>query len=243
MNFRAIRIVCYLIRFFLSSIPRRRQLAKLAKTDPKLAYTLAVQEVQTATGRMCEICGIQVEVTGLENIPEEACLFVGNHCSYFDIVTTMNIIPSGAGYVAKDSLGKIPGLASWMRLIHCLFLDRSDIRQGLSIIMEGVEYLKSGYSMFIFPEGTRHEEGDMGEFKGGSLKMAQRARAPIVPVAISGTRAVFEDNKGLRIKPSTVRISFGKPFKITDLPKEERKFAAERTRDCVAALLEAQKEA
>lgn len=99
-----------------------------------------------------------------------------------------------------------------MKRIHCLFLDRKDIRKGLQTILEGAEYLKEGYSMCIYPEGTRSTNGELGEFKGGSLKMAQKAKAPIVPVAIRGTRDIFENNLGLRVCPSHVTISFGTPF-------------------------------
>ena len=63
--------------------------------------------------------------------------------------------------------------------------------------------------MCIYPEGTRSTTGELGEFKGGSLKMAQKAKAPIVPVAIRGTRDIFENNPGLRVCPSHVTISFG----------------------------------
>ena len=95
--------------------------------------------------------------------------------------------------------------------------------------------------MFIFPEGTRHQEGQPGEFKGGSLKMAQRAKAPIVPVAISGSRAIFEDNKGLAIKPGTIHVTFGKPFYFNDLSKEEKKFAADYTQKIILNMIEEQK--
>lgn len=146
-------------------------------------------------------------------------------------------IPGGVGFVAKDSLGNIPGLSSWMKRIHCLFLDRKDIRKGLQTILEGAEYLKEGYSMCIYPEGTRSTNGELGEFKGGSLKMAQKAKAPIVPVAIRGTRDIFENNLGLRVCPSHVTISFGTPFKISELPDAEKKFAGEHAKQAIADML------
>jgi 1-acyl-sn-glycerol-3-phosphate acyltransferase len=111
----------------------------------------------------------------------------------------------------------------------------------MKTILTGADYLKEGYSMFIFPEGTRHPEGSLGEFKGGSLKMAQKADAPIVPVAISGSSAIFEANKGLRVKPGIIKITFGTPFRISELSREERKLAAERTRSSIEAMISAQK--
>ena len=71
--------------------------------------------------------------------------------------------------------------------------------------------------------------------------MAQKADAPIVPVAITGTSAIFEKNEGLRITPQTVHVSFGTPFKISDLPKEKRKFAADYTKAAIQEMLDNQK--
>jgi 1-acyl-sn-glycerol-3-phosphate acyltransferase len=230
-----------LIYFLISTIPKRRKLHRLYETDPKEASRIANETVQAALKHICRSAGIKLEVKGLENIPDEPCLYVANHCSYFDVVTSGSLIPGGVGFVAKDSLEKIPCLSDWMTLIHCLFLNRTDIKEGLKTILQGVDYIKEGYSMFIFPEGTRYPEGQPGEFKGGSLKMAQRAKAPIVPVAISGSRAIFEDNKGLAIKPGTVHITFGKPFYFNDLSKEEKKFAADYTQKIILNMIEEQK--
>lgn len=95
--------------------------------------------------------------------------------------------------------------------------------------------------MCIYPEGTRSKDGELGAFKGGSLKMAQKANVPIVPVAITGTRDIFENNEGLRIRPSHVQITFGTPFTIAALPKEEKKFAADCAKNAIAEMLDTQK--
>lgn len=241
MTIRSFRVLLFVIWFLITTTPKRKKLHRLYEEDPAEASRLANESIQGAYKHICRSAGVTIEAEGLENIPKEACLYVGNHCSYFDIITTGSIIPGGVGFVAKDSLEKVPMLADWMTLIHCLFLNRTDIKEGLKTILLGVDYIKEGYPMFIFPEGTRHPEGEPGEFKGGSLKMAQRAKAPIVPVAISGSRAIFEDNKGLQIKPSTVRITFGKPFYFNDLSKEEKKFAADYTQKIVLDMLKEQK--
>ncbi len=241
MTLRSLKVLFYVIGYLITTIPERKRLHRLEQTDPKKASELASASIQKTFKRIVSLAGIDLKVEGLENIPEEACLFVGNHCSYFDIVTAGSIIPGGVGFVSKDSLAKIPGLADWMTLIHCLFLNRSDIKEGLKTILTGVEYIKDGYSMFIYPEGTRCPEGTPGEFKGGSLKMAQRAKAPVVPVATSGSRDIFENNRGLSIKPGTVHITFGEPFTFDDLSKEEKKFAAEYTRERIIKMLEEQK--
>ncbi len=238
MNLRAFCILIYVIYYIIVTTPQRKRLRELAKTDPMESSRLSHLGVKKAFRMILRIAGVKIEVSGLDNIPDEACLYVGNHNSYFDILVTETVIPSGTGFVSKDSLKKIPGLSSWMYLIHCLFLNRTDVREGLKMIMTGADYLKEGYSMFIFPEGTRSRDGHIGEFKGGSLKMAQKADSPIVPIAISGSSTIFEKNEGLRITPGHVKVSFGTPFKFSDLTKEQKKNVSNHTRAAIQVMLD-----
>ena len=238
MNLRAFCILVYVIYYIIVTTPQRRRLREMAETDPAESSRLSHLAVKKAFRTILRIAGVKIEVSGLDNIPDEACLYVGNHNSYFDILVTETVIPSGTGFVSKDSLQKIPGLSSWMNLIHCLFLNRTDVREGLKMILTGADYLKEGYSMFIFPEGTRSRDGHSGEFKGGSLKMAQKAGAPIVPVAISGSSKIFEKNEGLRVTPGHVKVSFGTPFKFSDLTKEQKKTISDHTRAAIQVMLD-----
>lgn len=238
MNLRAFCILVYVIYYIIVTTLQRRRLREMAETDPAESSRLSHLAVKKAFRTILRIAGVKIEVSGLDNIPDEACLYVGNHNSYFDILVTETVIPSGTGFVSKDSLQKIPGLSSWMNLIHCLFLNRTDVREGLKMILTGADYLKEGYSMFIFPEGTRSRDGHIGEFKGGSLKMAQKAGAPIVPVAISGSSKIFEKNEGLRVTPGHVKVSFGTPFKFSDLTKEQKKTISDHTRAAIQVMLD-----
>jgi 1-acyl-sn-glycerol-3-phosphate acyltransferase len=138
-------------------------------------------------------------------------------------------------------MDKVPVFNLWMRGINCLFLDRDNIREGIKTIKKGTEELKKGYSMFIFPEGTRNQAEEMLEFKAGSTKMAEKAGVPILPVAISGTADVFENNPHFSVKPGKVRITFGKPIIIDDLAKEERRFLSGYTQNIIKEMLDAHK--
>lgn len=73
--------------------------------------------------------------------------------------------------------------------------------------------------MVIFPEGTRGKMGQVGEFKRGSLKLATRAEALIVPVTIEGASKGFEDER--RFKPCKVKVVFGKAIDTSMLSKDE----------------------
>lgn len=180
------------------------------------------------------LTGSKVEIRGKDRIPKnQPVLFVGNHRSYFDIILNYSILPPLMGFVAKIEIKKVPILAQWMVNMNCLFLDRSSPKEGLKMIHDGVEKLKSGISIFIFPEGTRAKSDDaMAEFKGGSLKMAEKANVPIVPVAINNTSAIFEDQLP-RIRKSHVIIEYCEPIILEHLTKEEKKFLAKNVHDII----------
>ena len=147
-------------------------------------------------------------------------LYIGNHRSYFDILLTYVRCPDLTGYVAKAEMEKIPLLSNWMRYLHCLFLDRKDIKKGLKTILTGVKKMKSGISICIFPEGTRNRsesELDLLPFHEGSFKLATRSGCPIVPTCpeqhgIHFRKAVSpgpEGSRGHRILPAGLSGSAG----------------------------------
>lgn len=185
--------------------------------------------------------GSKVTVHGLENIPkDQAVLYVGNHRSYFDILVGYSNVIGLTGFVAKKEMEKIPLLSTWMFRIHCLFLDRENMREGLKTILEGIEKVKAGISIWIFPEGTRHSDSyDMLPFHEGSMKIADKSGCPVIPVAISGTAEIFEQHFP-KIRPSHVVMTFGQPIYLKDLPKEQKKASGAYTREVIAQMLEKQ---
>lgn len=239
---RFILVILFLVVFLIITIPLDIILYFVGQKNRDSQIAVCRKIVHYAFSFILWIVGADITVDGQENIPDEPVLFVGNHQSYFDILTTYVNIPGGVGYVSKKEMDKIPLLNLWMSGINCLFLDRNNIREGLKTILKGVEELKNGHSMFIFPEGTRNQESEMLPFKEGSTKMAEKAKVPILPVAISGTANLYENNKGLRAAPAKVHISFGKPIHISDLSKEDKKFLGAYTQGIIKEMLENMKE-
>lgn len=187
------------------------------------------------------ISGVRLTVLGEENVPkDEPVLYVANHRSYFDILLTYTRVPRPTGYIAKKEMLKVPLLSLWMKYLHCLFLDRENVKEGLKTILEAIELVKKGISICIFPEGTRNKVDEMMPFKEGSLKIAEKSGCPIVPIAITNSAEIFE-NHLYKIRPADVTLEYGKPFYIKDLDKEDRKFSGAYTQHIIQEMLDKQK--
>ena len=224
---RLILVVLAVVLYLIFSNPVLSYIKNLEKKDPKAAAKKSLDLVRWILGIVRDLAGITYEVRGLEHIPSDrAVLYVGNHRSYFDVVLTYARCPGLTGYVAKDSMKKIPLLSSWMKRLHCLFLNRSDIKEGLKTILQGIDQMKNGVSMCIFPEGTRNEASDdtlLLPFKEGSLKMAEKTGYPIIPMSINNRRNIFEAHRPF-IRSAHVVLEYGEPIYPKDLPKEQKKF-------------------
>ena len=164
--------------------------------------------------------GAQVEVVGLENIPaDRSVVYIGNHQGIFDIPLLLGYIPYQKAFISKIEILKVPMLSDWMKLMNCVFLDRKNPRQSVQAMHEGMENVKNGYSMVIFPEGTRSKGGPVKEFKPGSFKLAFQSEADIVPVTIDGTWKIYEETN--RIKPATIKLTIHPAVKTEGLSKDE----------------------
>jgi 1-acyl-sn-glycerol-3-phosphate acyltransferase len=126
------------------------------------------------------------------------------------------------GYIAKKEIKKIPFLSWWMYFVNCIFLDRKDARNGLKAVLNAADMVKSGISVFLFPEGTRSKDGKLHEFKEGGMKIATKSLCPIIPVGITGTPDIFE-NHFPWIKSAKVTVTFGEPIYTADMSRSELK--------------------
>ena len=225
---RLLLVLFTLVGFLIFSYPFLVAQVSLGKKDPHARDLETIKVVRSVFKVLLKLAGVTVTVKGAENIPEDtAVLYVGNHRSYFDILAGYTTVPTLLGFVAKKEMEKIPLLRTWMVNVNCLFLDRKNIKEGLKMILQGIEKVKNGVSIWIFPEGTRNPNEDITEllpFKEGSLKIAEKSGCPVVPVAITGTAEILEKHFPF-IRPSHVTIEFGEAFYIKELPAEDRKRA------------------
>ena len=231
---RLILVAVFLVLFLVLGIPLLLIEWVIGKFNQRAKDISSLRIVQWAFKMILFLAGTKVVIKGEENVPKnEPVLYVGNHRSYFDIVITYSRVPHLTGYIAKKEMLRWPLLVNWMKNLHCLFLDRQDVKQGLKTILTAIDKVKAGISICIFPEGTRNRVNDtFMEFHEGSFKVASKSGCAVVPMAIYNSAAIFEDHIPW-IRKTTVIVEYGKPFYIKDLPKETQKRVGAYSRDLI----------
>jgi 1-acyl-sn-glycerol-3-phosphate acyltransferase len=242
---RFILVCTAVIGYLVLSIPLLLIEWIIGKFAPEKKDISSLRIIQAVFRFILWITGVKVTVIGEENVPKDTpVLYIGNHRSYFDILLTYIRCPIRTGYVAKKEMEKVPLLSNWMRYLHCLFLDRKDIRQGMKTILEAAEKIKSGISICIFPEGTRNSndsELDMLPFHEGSFKIASKAKCPIIPIAINNAAELYEAHFP-RITPCHVVIEYCSPIYPDELDKEDKKHLGAYTQNIILETLKKNQE-
>jgi 1-acyl-sn-glycerol-3-phosphate acyltransferase len=186
---------------------------------------------------MIAVTGSSLTAVGLENIPPSGgvCI-VGNHPGIFDILIALALIDRPFGFTAKKEAASYPFIGLYVWLLGGVFIDRKSPRKARKAIQTGVERIRKGWAMIIFPEGTRNRGHGMLPFRPGAFKLATMAEAPIVPLSITGSHEVWEASK--RVKAASVRARFGAPIPTSGLQGDERRALSDRVREAISAGLE-----
>lgn len=239
-------IVCIcVIGYLILSIPILLAEWVVGKFNRRAKDISSLRIIQTVFKFILKVTGADITIIDHENVPkDQAVLYIGNHRSFFDILLTYVLCPDLTGYVAKKEMEPIPLLSTWMRYLHCLFLDRKDIKEGMKTILTAIEKVKSGISICIFPEGTRNKGTDELEllpFHDGSFKIATKSGCPIIPMAISNSAEIFE-NHFPKIKPCKVVVEYGKPIYPEELSREDKKRLGAYTQGIILEMLKKNRE-
>lgn len=173
----------------------KRAIRRYKKTGQREEEREEIRLMETTWGRhLIEKTGACIRVEGREHIPAGPMVIVANHQSHTDIaILTYALCNTPFGFVAKEELKKLPLFGHLISDVRSVFIRRGDLRESLRTIEEGIELLKQGFSLGIFPEGTRSQGPQMGEFKKGSLRLAVKSGAPVLPITISGSYRCFEE--------------------------------------------------
>ena len=187
---RMIIVGIFLALFFILGLIPMGIFWIIGRFNKNLADRLSKGLVMWAFRVVMFLSGVKLNVKGYENIPDVPVLYVSNHQSIFDIVVGYPCVKGLCGFVAKVSVKKVPILRRWMNMLHCLFMNRDDVRQSLQVILQGAEQIKCGISMWICPEGTRNKgTEDLQPFHDGSFKIG----CAINPNMVSGRSPQAEE--------------------------------------------------
>ena len=186
--------------------------------------------------------GFRVRAEGRDNLKKirtRGYILAPNHISAIDPVFVIITRFWGRRMIvfAKKELFEINAFLSWFFRCAGAMCVRGT-KEEAAVIDETVARCQNGESLLIFPEGTRYkgEEGGAGEFKQGAFRIAVKTGAPVVPVAITGARALFENNGNL-CHPGTVRIRVLPPIQTAGMSRAEQKQLPDAVRQTILAEL------
>lgn len=203
------------------------------KGDISLEKELIVKATKEWTNKVLKAMKMEINVINGELLPQDGpVLYIANHQSYADIFILIHAIPHQIGFIAKSDLKKIPLFRGWVERIRSVYIDRKDIRSSLKSINTGAELLKQGFSLVIFPEGTRSQKREMAHFKPGALKLATKANARIIPVTLDGGYKTFEE-KGEITKGVHIDMMVHPHIDTADLTREELASLTNRVEDII----------
>ncbi|MEG1410910.1 MAG: lysophospholipid acyltransferase family protein [Terrisporobacter sp.] len=190
-----IKFALFQIFGFIISLPK---LLKLKFNEAKYSNKEKFEFVKKHAKKSLDVVKIKVNVIGREKVPKEDVLFVLNHSSMLDSYILVSSVEKPVGVVIADvpTWQSIPIVSTWLKLIKCVYINRDNNREGIKSINKASENIKEGQSMAVFPEGdltwVKEPNALISEFKPGSLKIAYKAKCPIVPMVIKNSRKTYE---------------------------------------------------
>ncbi|MCI5882490.1 MAG: lysophospholipid acyltransferase family protein [Clostridiales bacterium] len=224
---RTILIILLYLIVCIVSIPLLLIECIVRKINEKAAAAFAIRVVQIAFNVAMFVSGCKKHISGLENIPQDQpVMFAANHRSFYDILLAYSSIASRhvqVAFISKIEIKKFPMIAQWMYFLNCLFMDRGNMKQNMEVILKAISLIKEGYSIYIAPEGTRNATDTLLPFKEGSMKIATKTKAPIVPVCIKHTEEIMENHLPW-IRGGHIYIEYGKPIYPDQLEGDDKKY-------------------
>lgn len=179
-----------------------------------------------------------VKVVGREKIDKnKTYVMVSNHQSLVDILVGFRLFRHFK-WVAKIELAKAPFIGWNMRLNRYIFLKRGDRKSILEMMKESEANLKRGSSVYIYPEGTRSETGEMRAFKSGAFALAKRTQTPILPIAIVGSKDALPKNSYVIRGWHKIEIAVLDEISVEEINALDAKELAEKARSLIGDFLE-----
>ena len=180
---------------------------------------------------------VDVTVSGIERLRRDVTyVFVSNHQSIYDIPIIFVSIPHQLRIIAKESLGRLPILGWHLRWTGHLLVNRA--RPSSKIGERISKLLRDGFSLIVFPEGTRSRDGNVAPFKRGVFLLSVEASLPVVPVAVVGSRHVMRKGR-LMTCPGEVQLVIHEPILTASLTAADVRNLSDRVRETINSSVDA----
>ncbi len=180
---------------------------------------------------------VRVSTSGLEKLDgSQAYLFCSNHLSYMDPPIILASLGNRVRFVAKKSLFAIPIFGWAMRAAGHIAIDRGNPRAAARSLAKAADELRAGMSVIIFPEGGRSLDGEFQAFLSGAFRLAIKVHAPVVPIAVVGSRKIFKPGS-INIHSGPVQMMVGEPVQTRGMSAKDRDALAARIRGSILEML------
>ena len=165
------------------------------------------------------LCGLNYKIEGQENIPAETAIIFSKHQSTWETMALQLVFPPQT-FVVKRELMWVPFFGWGLAVLKPIAINRGAGRNAIKqIVQQGIERLKAGIWVVIFPEGTRVRPGQRIRYKLGGAILAAESGYPVVPVAHNSGE--FWPKKQFLKKPGTITMVIGPPIPTKDRKPEE----------------------
>ncbi len=173
-------------------------------------------------------------------------IYVANHFSYTDALILFSILPSGTLFIGKKELLKAPIIASAIKKLGFITVDRWDFSQNVEDTKQIKKALEMGNPIMIYPEGTFTYASGLRPFKTGAFQLSVDTKTPLCPIALKNTRKLLRDGSIL-LSPTKIEVTVCEPMipeandwqEVVRLRSETRqmiaKYCGEPTLDLVVA--------
>ncbi|XP_068106043.1 1-acyl-sn-glycerol-3-phosphate acyltransferase beta [Hyperolius riggenbachi] len=168
------------------------------------------------------ILGIRFEVKGLENLKVDGpCVIISNHQSVLDMMGLMEILPDRCVQIAKKELMYAGSVGLVTYLGGVIYINRKRTSDAKSIMAGVAQAMTSdNLKVWIYPEGTRNNSGDLLPFKKGAFHLALQAQVPIIPVVYSSFTSFYDRRKNL-FTGGTIKVEVLPKIDISELKEDD----------------------
>jgi 1-acyl-sn-glycerol-3-phosphate acyltransferase len=188
---------------------------------------------------LCAKCmGLSFSIEGAERaVPGTSYIITPNHQGLVDILALVVMLPVPFKWVIKKEILWIPIWGWAVRSTSAVVVDRSNPRQAVERLQRGLKKIKGGWSILIYPEGTRTRDGSLLPFKKGAFMIGVQTGMPILPVTTNGAMKTLP-KASLALRPGHVTVTISDPINTAGLTEQDVPELMEKTRQAMAAHLD-----